>query len=147
MSREISAVVLGLIMMLVFMFVSLSVVYLLLNPVGLYFISAATEGLFATIGSMALALLAAIAGGWVCAAIAGQAGTPKVLAMAVLVLGLLLAARVLTSGGEGMEREQGATILPILNVLTQGWQQSWIVLLSPFIGATGVLAGARLKGS
>ncbi len=127
-----------------FVFVTFSLMYLILGTddafqPGSYDVSGGW-----VLGSIVLGLLAAIAGGRACTAIARKAGTPKVLALAVLVLGILMAIPVLTGGGEAMMREGEVAMM---DAFSQARQPAWIALLNPFIGAIGVLIGARLKGS
>lgn len=144
MGREFGAVVLGYVVMFVFIMVAFSLMYLVLGTERAFQPgSYDPSGTWIT-GSIVLGLLGAIAGGWVCAAIARQGGTPKVLALVVVVLGIVMAIPVLTAGGESMVRE-GA--VPMTDAMNEARQPVWIALLNPFIGAIGVMVGARYQGS
>ena len=94
--------------------------------------------------ALTCALLAAIAGGWVCAAIAGPGKAPTVLAGVVLVLGLLFLYPVLYPPPDlrPMARMSGE---PFLVSMTNARQPAWIAAANPVIGVIGVLLGARRR--
>jgi hypothetical protein len=94
--------------------------------------------------SFLLGFLAAVAGGFVCAAIARDAGGPNLLAAAILALGLIFAVFVL------MERVEGETVVrppdvEVAEAMTQAQQPAWVAFVNPFVGIAGVLLGSRLK--
>jgi uncharacterized membrane protein YeaQ/YmgE (transglycosylase-associated protein family) len=92
--------------------------------------------------SIVLGLIAAVAGGFVCAAVAKSATPPNVLALVVVLLGLAMAVPALTKSAAPQARtgDVGNT-----EAMQNAKQPAWIVLLNPLLGAVGVLVGARLK--
>jgi hypothetical protein len=92
--------------------------------------------------SVVLGLVAAMVGGVVCLVIARSQTGPRALAALVLLLGLIMAVPVLTGPPAPATRgpEVGNT-----EAMVQARQPVWAALANPFIGAFGVLLGARLK--
>jgi len=95
--------------------------------------------------SFTLGLIASVAGGYVCAAVAGGRQAPLVLALLVVVLGLLMAVPVALAG----DAEEKARAGDVANIeaMNNARQPVWVVFLNPLLGAAGVLLGARLRGS
>jgi len=89
-----------------------------------------------------ISIAAAIAAGWVCAAIARTARPPKALAIVVVVLGVFSAVAQMTAPDPG---PRTGDISPF-EAAGKGQQAAWYSWSLPIIGAAGVLAGARLKG-
>jgi len=92
--------------------------------------------------SFVLGGIAAILGGLVCAWIARSLGTATVFAGIVLVLGLALAVPALLQEAPVEARPATATIA---DAAGNARQPSWVSLLNPFVGAAGILLGARLR--
>lgn len=91
--------------------------------------------------SFGVSLVAAMAGGIVCARIAPGAEAPIWLATVVLVLGALMAIPVVanTDSGRGGSRPAYVTMS---QAIAHAEQPVWAALLNPLIGAIGVLVGA-----
>ena len=89
------------------------------------------------VAAVVISLIAAIAGGWMCAKIAKSRTPPRVLAGIVLVLGLAMALSGINKPDPG-PRVPGLTVF---QALQQGKEPTWYALLNPFLGATGVLIG------
>jgi hypothetical protein len=143
MGRAIGSLVLGYVVMAVVVMMSFTLAWMALGAdgsfaPGTYEVSAAWIGMSIVVG-----LIAAILGGLVCAAVAKNATPPKVLAAIVLVLGIGLAIPGL--GGDRTPAERPDEV-SMREANTNAEQPAWILLLNPFIGAVGVLVGARLKG-
>jgi hypothetical protein len=92
--------------------------------------------------SIVLSLFAAVAGGLVCAIVAKSPWGPKALAALVIVLGLALAVPVLTAGPPTATRGPEVSNT---EAMMNARQPVWLALVNPFIGAIGVLLGARFK--
>lgn len=92
--------------------------------------------------SFILGFAAAVAGGWVCAAVARDGNAPWILAFVVLVLGLALALPALRRTPT-MEPRLGN--VPNMEAMTKAYTPAWIALLNPVIGAAGVLLGGRIR--
>jgi hypothetical protein len=142
MGRLIGSVLLGYVVMAVLIFVSFSVLYVLMGAdrsfqAGTYDPSA----LWISV-SVVLGILASVAGGWVCAVVARSDKGPKALAVLVIVLGLALAVPVLRAPAESPPRTGEVSNM---EAMQRARQPAWIALLNPFLGALGVLAGARRR--
>ncbi|MGI8785606.1 MAG: hypothetical protein ACR2L2_18395 [Acidobacteriota bacterium] len=142
MLRVFGAVIVGYIVMFIVVFGSFTAAYLAMGAdraflPGSYEVTALWLGV-----SFLLAFVAALAGGFVCAAISQGGKAPMVLAGLVLVLGLLMAVSVVAKKAEPKVREGAAGNL---EAMQNAYQPPWVALLTPFVGAVGVLAGAKLK--
>jgi hypothetical protein len=144
MGRAIGAVIGGYLVMAIAVFATMSAAYKILGPDGSLRPGTYEPSAGWLITSIIIGVLAAVLGGFVCAAIARSSGPPKVLAGVVVILGLLYALPLLTGSGE-----QAATVsegqVGNVEVTRQARQPLWVALLNPLIGAAGVLAGARLR--
>jgi hypothetical protein len=92
--------------------------------------------------SFVLGATAAILGGLVCAWIARSRATAMVFAGIVLVLGLALAVPTLFQDAPVTARPATATMQ---DAAGNARQPAWVSLLNPFVGAAGILLGARLR--
>jgi len=94
--------------------------------------------------SLGLGFVAAIAGGFICAGIARDAGGPNLLAAALLVVGLAIATFVLIARLDG-----GTAARPpgvgVVQAMLHAASFAWVAFVSPFVGIAGVLAGSRLQ--
>lgn len=95
--------------------------------------------------SVAVGLVAAILGGYGCAAIARDRRGPVWLSVLVLVLGVLFAIPALTGAGAGVA-EPRPEIVSMVDAMSNAVQPGWLALLNPVLGVVGVMIGARLKG-
>ncbi|HEX9579826.1 MAG TPA: hypothetical protein VF970_01850 [Gemmatimonadales bacterium] len=143
MGRLIGSVALGYVVMFVLVFCLFTALYLILGA-DRSFQPGTYDASWLWIGtSTLLALLAAAAGGWACAAVARNDKGPKVLAGLVIALGLLLAVPVITADPDTTPR---TSVVGNMEAMQKAQQPVWIALLNPFLGAIGVMAGARLFG-
>jgi MFS family permease len=96
--------------------------------------------------STLLGIVAALAGGWVCAAIGRRPTAVMALAALVFVLGIALAAvaAMRTEDPRPTVREGAVSNL---QAMQNARVPLWIEFLNPVIGAVGALAGGRLKGT
>jgi hypothetical protein len=145
MVRNIGGVIAGYILMALLIFLTFSAAYLLMgadrafNP-GTYEVS----GLW-LVTSFILSLVAAAAGGYLCASIARGSRAPLALAVLVVVLGLLAAIPVLKAASDGREPAVRAGDVPNMQAMQSAVQPVWVALLNPFLGAAGIVAGAGLR--
>lgn len=144
MIREIGAVLVAYICMAVFIFATLSVAYMALGSEGAFLPGSYDVSMSWILITTLLGLIAAGLGGLVCAIIALKAVTPKALAGAVLVLGLLMAIPVLTAD-DSEKKTVRAGAVAMSEAMTDAQQPIWVAFLNPLVGAVGVLGGARLK--
>lgn len=144
MLRTIGAVIAGYVLMVLFVFVTFSLVYLIIGTNGAF-----KPGLYEVtplwlIISLVLGLIAAMVGGFVCIAIAQHANAPLALAGLVLVVGLAMAIPILKSSGSSAPQLRAASI-GNWEAMQNAKQPPWVAVMNPFIGALGVILGARLK--
>lgn len=146
MGRIIGSVIVGYITMAVGVFVLFSAAYVLLGAgasfrPGSWDVSAE----WITV-SIAVGIVAALAGGYIAAVIARSPTGPRSLAVVVLILGLLVALPVLLGTGETATGPRPESV-GLFNAMQNAQQPTWIALLNPLLGALGVMIGARLKRS
>ena len=145
MLRTVGSVILGYIAMAAFVFLSFSLVYVALGPdrayqPGTYEVS----GLWVVV-SFVLSFVAAVLGGWVCVLVARTQLGPQILAVAILVLGLVLAVMELGSAPGDLATVRDASV-GIMEAMRDSQNPTWINFVTPFVAVVGILAGARLVG-
>jgi hypothetical protein len=145
MLRTIGAVVIGYVVLVLFVFVTFSLTYLLLGADGAFEPGSYNVSTLWLIISFVVGLLAAVLGGYVCASIARNARAPIILAGIVLVLGLLLAIPVVMTPSEGGLQVREGNV-GIFEAMQNAKQPAWVALVNPIVGAIGIMIGARLKG-
>ncbi|MEP7341334.1 MAG: hypothetical protein ABI977_26630 [Acidobacteriota bacterium] len=144
MLRTAGAVVVGYVAMILFIFVTFSLVYLVLGTNGAFKPGRyEVTSLWLAI-SFGVGLIAAMAGGFVCVAIAQNAKAPLALAGLVLILGLVMAVPILKSSGSSAPQLRAASV-GNWEAMQNAKQPPWFAVTNPFIGALGVILGARLK--
>src|SRR5262249_51056756 len=93
---------------------------------------------------LVVSIVSAIAGGYVCAAIAKRKGAVTALIVVVLVLGLLNMIPAMTAASTPEVRTADVSNM---EAMMKGREPTWFVLLLPIIGAVGVWVGGRhLRG-
>jgi len=144
MLKTIGGVIVGYLVMFIVVFATFSGAYLAMGTDGA-FKAGSYEVTPLWLGvSFVLSLIAAIAGGFVCAAIAKNPKATMALAGLVLILGILFAIPVLTASNEGRPQVREASV-GNMEAMTNARQPGWVAVLNPIIGAIGVMLGARLK--
>jgi len=146
MGRKIGSVVAGYATMFAGVFVLMTLFWTLLGANGAF-----RPGSWEVTGTWVALLLgagvvAAVAGGYVAAAVAKDVSAGTWLAGLVFVLGVSMAIPVLTAGAPadlGPRPDQ----LPMFEAMGKGQQPAWSALLNPVIGALGSIFGARLRRS
>jgi len=144
MVRSIIGVIVGYLAMFVLVFVTLTVAFLLMGTEW----SFKPNSFEASNAWIAMSLVAnfiiAVIGGLICAVIAKGGKAPIVLAAVVFVLGLVLAIPSM------MAHKQNAGLVRRGNVsqleaMQKANEPVWVPFSVPFIGAAGVLLGAKIK--
>ena len=143
MGRAIVSVVVGYVAMFAAIFLAFSGLYQALGQELSFQPGSYEPSVLWTVVSFALGLLASVLGGYVCARIARAATPPKVLAGVVLVIGLLSAVPVLMAAATPAEARTGE--VGNMDAMTRAKQPVWVAVANPFLGAVGVLLGARLR--
>ena len=95
--------------------------------------------------TLTLSFVAAMAGGFVCAAVARKPQPVLALAIVVLVLGLFEASRnqMKATPARSAEELRSMSMMDKAQISVQPTAYSFAL---PFVGACGVLAGGRLRG-
>ncbi len=144
MGKKILAVIIGYVVMVAFIFITFTVVYIAMGTDGAFQPGVYDVSIIWILASIILGILAAILGGLVCVMIAKDQGTAKILAGLVLALGLALA----VPAAMGVEEETPnlrSGEVGVMESMQVARQPLWVVFLNPFIGAAGALIGGRLK--
>ncbi|MDX1577225.1 MAG: hypothetical protein R3266_02025 [Gemmatimonadota bacterium] len=120
-------------------FVSFSIVWLILGPEG-SFVEASWDVSGAWVAaSIILGLLAAIAAGSLCARLQANRHGVHILIAIIVFMGLLSA----MPGGEAAVTGPRPEDVSMFDAMSSAEQPRWILWLNPFIGIAGVLLGAR----
>jgi magnesium-transporting ATPase (P-type) len=144
MLRTISGVILGYIVMALLVFVLFSIAYVAMGPEGAFKPGFYDVTMLWLVVSIVLSIIAALAGGFACAAIAKHAKAPLVLAVLVLVLGLALAIPALKPAEDAPPLTRSGDV-GNMQAMQNAEQPTWLSLVNPFIGALGVILGSRLR--
>lgn len=142
--RAIGAVIVGYLTIFVFTFITFSAAYL-----GMGTERAFQPGSYEVTGlwlavSFVLGFAGAVAGGWVCAAIARNTTPVMVLAGLVLALGILVAMAVASSGAPTGPTTRSSEV-GNLEAMRHARQPLWVALINPVVGVAGVMLGAQMK--
>jgi len=142
MLRAVLSVIAGYLAMSAIVFVTLTLAYVMLGAAGSfkgssYDVSGTWVAIMFVVG-----LIAGIIGGVLCAVIAQRTTAPMALAALVFVLGMVMAVPVLTS--EKVQPTTRPAEVGPMDAMQNANQPAMIALAHPFIGAIGVLIGARL---
>src|ERR1700686_1439646 len=143
MLKSILAVVVGYAAMFVFYFAVFTGVYIALGPERVFKPDSYEISTLWLAVSIVVTLGGAVLGGYVCAAISKSARTCQVLAFIVFLAGILLCLRALMRDDESPHVRAGE--VPNMQGRQLAATPNWMHLLSPVIGAAGVLLGARMK--
>ncbi len=144
MGRIIVGVILGYVVIFVCLFVMFTAAYMAMGTDGAF-----QPGTFDVSGkwvatSFVVGFVAAIVGGFVCAAVAPASKAPAWLAGLVLVLGLLMALPVLFPA-ETSEPEVRGGEVTMFDSMSKAKRPAWVALADPVVGAVGILLGGSLK--
>ena len=144
MLRAIGAVILGYVVMVVFVMLAFTIVYLAMGTERAFQAGSYDVSTMWLVVSLVLGLVAAILGGLVCVLIAKRPTPPLVLAGIVLVLGLLLAAAQMVAPLTDRVHVRDVA-LGNFEAMQNAQQPTWVTFVNPFLGAVGVVLGARFK--
>jgi len=144
MARAIVGVIVGYVLMFILNFCGFVALYGVLGPdqsfaPGLYL--ASTKWIAFTFGIL---LITGLIAGLVCGLIAGGGRAPLALAIAVVVLGLLLAIPAMMKGQMNSKLVRTGDV-PSMQAAQLAYWPVWCPFAFPFISAAGVLIGGRLK--
>ncbi len=144
MVRNILGVVLGYVAMFAFVFISFTVLYLILGADGSFEPGTYEVSIVWIIISFIFGLAAAVLGGYLCVLISKNNKAVLVLAALVLIFGIAMAIPVLGESADyvyEMRKNDVSNMEAMLNAK----QPAYMLILNPIIGALGVFAGSKLK--
>jgi hypothetical protein len=142
MVRTILGVIVGYVVMALLVFLTFSVAYLAIGADVAFKSGSFEPSLFWIVTSFVLGLIAAVVGGYTCAVIAKGRRAPQILAGIVLLLGILVAIPALRADDTRATTRSGN--VSNMEAMQKARTPGWVALINPFIGAVGVLIGARL---
>jgi len=146
MGRTILAVILGYVVMFLLVFLLFTGAYFAMGAEGAFQLGSYSPSALWLAVSFALGFVAALAAGCTAVWIGRKMTAGYALAGLVFVLGLVFAIPTI------MEPPDPAAIVrlgdvPNLEAMQNARQPLWVALVNPFLGAVGVMIGARLKGA
>lgn len=139
--KSVLAVIAGYLTMAVIVVAFLFGLYAVVGTSGAFLQGSYESSMVWNVASLVLGFVAALAGGWVCSAIAPNAKASYWLAGIVFVLGVLFA---IPSFGAHPQEVRPDT-LSGMDAMQKAYTPVWVALLNPVIGAIGVLL-MRKKG-
>ena len=144
MVRKVLGVIIGFVSMMVFTFITFSILYLILGPEGSFRPKSYEGSIIWIIISLIFSIVAAFLGGFICAVISQSRKSAMVLSVIVLLIGLSMAVYQL---GPQMNEAEELRIGPVSNLeaMQKAKQPAFMLLMNPIIGALGIVGGARLK--
>lgn len=142
MGRVIAAVVAGYATMFAFVFATFSIAYLAMGTERAF-----QPGSYAVTGlwlltSFVLSFVAALVGGRVCARIGRGRKAVVGLAGLIVLLGLVLAIPALKAPDDPAAMQRSGDVANF-GAMQQAKQPKWVALLTPFVGAIGVILGGK----
>ena len=144
MTRKILGVIIGYIAIAAFMFLTFTTLYLILGTEGAFEPSSFHVSVSWISFSIILTFLAALVGGYVCLIISKDKKTVMILAAIVFVLGIIFAIPKL-GGYNEIKNQVRESTLSNMEAMNMAAQPDFILLLTPIVGAAGVVMGFRFK--
>jgi peptidoglycan/LPS O-acetylase OafA/YrhL len=143
MVRGIVGVIVGYVVMALVVFLTFTLAYLAMGANHAFKPGVFDPSLRWIVISFFLAFIAALVGGYVCAAIAKTKRAAQVLAGIIVVLGILIAIPALRSNDTRPNVRMGD--VPNMEAMQKARTPGWVALMNPLIGAVGVMVGAGLR--
>ena len=140
--KNAAGVIVGYLAMVVIVMVSFSALYRVLGTEGSFQAGSYAVSSTWAVASLVLSLIAALVGGFVCAKIAGARTAVTTLAALVLVLGVLFA---IPSFGADPAAAARMGAVDGLQAMQNAITPVWIAILTPILGAIGVMVGGRTQ--
>ena len=140
MARTIGSIVAGYLAMAALIFLLFSAAWLVLGVEGSFLPDSWTPATIWISVSIVVGLVASMAGGALCMAIAQDVRGPRWLVVVVVVLGLLMAIPAFTVPvGEPITRPETVSMM---EAMSNARQPAWLAVINPLLGAIGVIVGA-----
>lgn len=144
MVRNILGVVVGYLTMFAFVFITFTVLFLILGVEGSFEIGTYEVSIVWIVISFILGLAAAVLGGFICVLISKNHKAALALAGLVLVLGIVMAIPAMGESANEVH-EMRKDDISNMEAMQNAKQPLLMLLLNPLIGAIGVVAGSKLK--
>ena len=144
MGRIIGGVVGGYAAMFAMVMALFSVLWMVMGPSGAFKAESWDVSMMWVLATIALGIVAAIAGGYVCVAIANDGRAIVWLIGVVLVLGVWSA--IATMGEPGVGLGVRPESMGMFEAMSNARQPTWVAFLNPLLGVVGTLIGARMRG-
>jgi len=145
MGRSILGVVAGYVVMFLLIFLTFSAAYLAMGADAAFRAGNYEPSTLWLVVSFALGFLGALAGGCTCVWIAKRVKAAHALAALVMVIGLATAGMMMGAASDARPTARTGDV-PNMEAMMNARQPLWVAFVNPFLGAVGVLLGARLKG-
>ena len=145
MGRLILGVLAGYIVMAAFVFVTFSLLYLVLGTEGSFQPESYDVSLTWVIGSIVLGFMGAVLGGYVAVKVGRNLKTGVVFAVIVFLLGIGTAIMGMSDTFAASGVRQGEVAM--MDAMQTAKQPTWFMFLNPLLGVIGVLLGARCAGA
>jgi hypothetical protein len=142
MLKSILGVIVGYVVMAIFSFAAFTCAYLALGVDGVFEAGSYDVSTIWMVIMIVLSLIGGILGGLTCAAISKSKGACTAFAVIVLALGLIFA--VMTKMKDHPDTARSGDV-PNLVAMQNAQTPTWLCLLTPVVGAAGVLFGAKKK--
>lgn len=142
MLKSILGVIVGYIVMAIFSFAAFTCAYLGLGVERVFEAGSYDVSTIWMVVMIVLALLGGILGGLICAAISKSKGACMTFAVIVLALGLIVA--IMTKMKDHPDTARSGDV-PNFQAMQMAQTPTWLCMLTPVLGAAGVLLGARMK--
>lgn len=144
MGRIIGGVLLGYLTMAIIVFALFTAAYLAMGADGAFQPGTYDVSSQWLVVWFVVSVLAAVAGGWVCAKIGRRATAPMALAVVVLVLGAASAVYEIQFKPVPQTNVRTGAV-GNFDAMQNARQPTWTALTTPIIGVLGILIGARLR--
>jgi len=144
MARSIIGVIVGYLVMTILVFVTFTAVFLLMGTEWSFKPNSFEASNAWVAMSLVANLIIAVVGGLICAVISKGGKAPMVLAIVVFVLGLVLAipSMIAHKQNAGLVRRGNVSQF---EAMQKANEPVWLPFTFPFIGAAGVLLGAKIR--
>ena len=133
--------VLGYIVMAILVFATFSAAYLAMGADRAFEPGSYEVSPLWLVTSFALAFLAAVVGGLVCAFASNSRKATLIFAGLIVVLGLVMAIPAMSVPDPGPRTAE----VDNMEAMMKAKQPTWVALVNPFLGAIGVLLGASMR--
>lgn len=146
MGRSILAVIVGYVVIFLVVFLTFSAAYLALGTERALQPGSYEPSTSWLVVSFVLGFLGAAAGGCTCVWIARKVTPAYVLAGLVIVLGVAMAGAVALAPPDTLPTVRSGDV-PNMEAMRNARTPLWVALVNPFLGAAGVILGARMRGA